>query len=358
MHMTKSKTDYDVIIIGGGQAGLATAYYMKRIGLNFLILDAEKKPGGAWLHTWDSLRLFSPASYSSLPGLQIPQENSEIFPGREDVINYFTRYEQRYEFEIVRPVKINQIKSENNRLIVISEDGRSWITRSVVSATGTWRHPFTPIYKGQESYEGEQTHSAHYLSPDSYQGKRVVVVGGGNSGAQILAELSKVADTTWVTLQDPVFLPDDVDGRVLFERATARIKGTVDDKQPIGGIGDIVMVQSVKNARDRGVLTSVRPFMAFTKTGVIWPNSFEEVVHAIFWCTGFRPALSHLESLGVVGVEGKVDLKQNQSIKEPRLWLIGYGDWVGAASATLIGASRTAREMSSRLSAWLVENNL
>ncbi len=354
--MTDSHTPYDVIIIGGGQAALATAYYLKRAELNFLILDAETKPGGAWLHTWDSLRLFSPASYSSLPGWQMPQDNPDIFPGRQDVIDYLTRYEERYDFPIIRPVTIRLIEAQDDSLVVHSKNGQQWRSRAVVSATGTWSHPFIPDYTGRGLFEGEQTHSAQYVSPDAYQGKRVLVVGGGNSGAQLLAELSTVADATWVTQRDPVFLPDDVDGRVLFERATARIKGTADSDAPIGGIGDIVMVPPVKEARERGVLTSVRPFKALTKTGVIWPDGSEEAIDAILWCTGFRSALSHLEPLAVVNAEGKVDVKQNQSIQEPRLWLIGYGDWAGAASATLIGTSRTAREMTPALTAWLTEN--
>jgi len=355
--MIDSKTPYDIIIIGGGQAALATAYYLKRAELNFLILDAEAKPGGAWRHTWDSLRLFSPASYSSLPGWQMPQDKPGIFPGRQEVTDYLTRYEERYDFPIIRPVTINRIQAEDDGLVVHSKDGQQWRSRTVVSATGTWSHPFIPDYTGRELFEGEQTHSAHYVSPNSYQGKRVLVVGGGNSGAQLLAELSKVADTTWITLRDPVFLPDDVDGRVLFERATARIKGTNDGDAPIGGIGDIVMVPPVREARERGVLSSVRPFKGFTKTGVTWPDGSEEVIDAIVWCTGFRSALSHLEPLGVVNTEGKVHVQQNQSVQEPRLWLIGYGDWTGAASATLIGASRTAREMTPALTAWLTKNH-
>ena len=92
---------------------------------------------------------------------------------------------------------------------------------------------------------------------------RVLVVGGGNSGAQILAELSLVADATWVTLDDPVFLPDDVDGRVLFERASARVRGDFSEAATTT-LGDIVMVPPVKAARDRGVLQAVRPFERFT----------------------------------------------------------------------------------------------
>jgi hypothetical protein len=99
----------------------------------------------------------------------------------------------------------------------------------------------------------------------------VLVVGGGNSGAQILAELSLVADATWVTLADPVFLPDDVDGRVLFERASARIRGDFGEAATTT-LGDIVMVAPVREGRDRGVLRAVRPFARFSASGVVWDD--------------------------------------------------------------------------------------
>src|SRR5690606_40396749 len=108
-------------------------------------------------------------------------------------------------------------------------------------------------------------HSAHYLDADSFTNKKVMVVGGGNSGAQILAEVSQVAETLWVTKTPPQFLSDDVDGRVLFLRATERLKVQQEGRkvdQPIGGLGDIVMIDSVKEARNRGVLHSRPPFQS------------------------------------------------------------------------------------------------
>jgi hypothetical protein len=155
-----------------------------------------------------------------------------------------------------------------------------------------------------------------------------------------------VADTTWVTLEPPTFLPDDVDGRVLFERATARFRAQQHGMpygESLGGLGDIVMVPSVKDARARGVLHAVRPFDRFTKHGVVWPGDQVTDVDAVIWCTGFRAALDHLAPLGVIDEHGRVETAGTRSVKEPRLWLVGYGDWTGMASATLIGVGRTAR---------------
>ena len=201
---------------------------------------------------------------------------------------------------------------------------------------------------GRELFQGTEVHSAHYVRPDDFAGQTVLVIGGGNSGAQIMAEVAPVARALWITTHDPLFLPDDVDGRVLFERAVARMKAGPGET-PVGGIGDIVMVPPVKEARDRGDLTTVRLFERMTATGVIWPDGTEMRVDAVIWCTGFRPALEHLRSLDIVEEDGRVLVEEQRSIKEPRLWLAGYGDWTGPGSATLMGAARTARDLSKAL---------
>ncbi|WP_018700992.1 ArsO family NAD(P)H-dependent flavin-containing monooxygenase [Amorphus coralli] len=343
--------DPDVAIIGGGQAGLAIGYYLRRTGLRFVILDAEEVPGGAWLHGWDSLRLFSPAGYSSLPGWQMPPSGSDGFPTRDEVIDYLTRYEARYDLPVERPARVDAVERAGDRLRLRLADGSARHARAVVSATGTWSAPVIPDYEGRERFDGTQLHSAHYRGPEPFAGKRVLVVGGGNSGAQIHAELDAHARSTWVTLRPPGFLPDDVDGHVLFQRATARVRD--DGGGASGTFGDIVMVPPVKAARDRGALETVRPFARFTRDGVVWRDGTSEAIDAVIWCTGFRPALDHLWPLGVVDEAGRVAVEDQRSVDEPRLWLAGYGDWTGAASATLIGSARVARDLVPRIAAAL-----
>lgn len=347
-----SKADHDVIIIGGGQAGLAVAYYLRREGIDFLILDAEERPGGAWLHAWDSLRLFSPATYSGLPGWPMPPSQTAGFPTRDEVIDYLTRYEQRYQFPIERSCSVEAVEPAGDQLAIKLEDGRILRARAVVSATGTWGAPFIPDYPGNALFQGTQLHSAHYRNPQAFSGQRVMIVGGGNSGAQILADISAVAETIWVTTKEPVFLPDDVDGRVLFERASARVRGDF-EQNATTTLGDIVMVPPVRAARDRGVLNSVRPFARFIENAVVWPDATQTPIDAVLWCTGFRPATNHLQSLNIVEPDGRIKVFNQRSITEPRLWLAGYGNWTGAASATLIGAGRTARELAPRIKASL-----
>ena len=339
----------DVVVVGGGQAGLATGYHLRRTGLSFAILDAQAEPGGAWLHAWESLRLFSPARFSSLPGW--PMEGGpDHYPSREEALEYLRRYEERYDLPVERPVRVRRVLRAGERLRVETDRG-DWSASAVVSATGSWEAPFVPDYPGRESFRGEQLHSARYRSPEAFRGRRVLVVGGGNSGAQILAELSRVADVTWVTLAPPSFLPDHVDGRYLFDQATALYRARQEGRpapEP-ASLGDVVMVPPVREARDRGVLRAVRPFERFTRTGVVWPDGREEPVDAVIWCTGFRPALDHLRPLGVVEEDGRVRLEGNRSVREPRLWLVGYGNWTGFASATLIGVGRSARAVAGEI---------
>jgi cation diffusion facilitator CzcD-associated flavoprotein CzcO len=346
----------DVAIIGGGQAALATGYYLRRTDLSFVILDAEDGPGGAWRHTWESLHLFSPARWSSLPGWLLPG-GEHAYPTRDALLNYMTAYERdRYQLPVRRPVWVHAVHGEEELLHLDTTAGPIR-ARAVVSATGTWRNPVTPCFPGQACFAGQQIHSTHYRCPEPFAGRRVLIVGGANSGAQILAEVSLVADTIWATRRPPSFLPDDVDGRDLFERATrryqARANGQEPEIEPEGGFGSIVMVPPVREARGRGVLRSAGMFEHFTETGVVWPDGSETPIDAVIWCTGFRPALDHLRPLGIIEGDGHITVDGTRSVREPRLWLVGYGEWTGYASATLIGVGRTARSTAQEIAAVL-----
>lgn len=338
-------TTRDVVVVGGGQSGLAAGYFLRRSGLDFEILDAGDRPGGAWPDAWDSLRLFSPAETSSLPGWPMPSSEGG-YPNRDHVVDYLTRYEQRYGLPVRRPVRARAVQRAGERLVVRTDAG-TWTASAVISATGGASRPFVPDYPGRQSFRGRQIHSSAYRRPGDFAGHRILLVGGGNSGAQILAELSLVAEVTWVTNEAPRFLPDELHGKALFDSATERVRAQVGGRTqdpPRGGLGDIVMVPSVLEARDRGALHAVRPFARFEPEGVVWPDGSRSQVDAVIWCTGFRPALDHLEPLGVLAADGSIAVVNGRSAREPRLWLLGYGDWTGAASATLAGITRSARD--------------
>ncbi|AWK11915.1 pyridine nucleotide-disulfide oxidoreductase [Streptomyces spongiicola] len=342
-----------VVVIGGGQSGLAAGYHLRRLGIDFTVLDAQAAPGGAWQHAWDSLRLFSPAAFSSLPGRLMPPRPGEPYPDARHVVDYLADYEKRYELPVQHGAQVHGVHRDGPLLRVETETG-GWRAGAVISATGTWSRPFLPAVPGRASFRGEQLHAVGYRRPRDFAGKRVIVVGGGNSGAQIAADLAGHADLVWATRRPPRFLPDDVDGRVLFDVATARRRALEAGRTDTGGVaslGDVVAVPPVRYARDRGLLRSTTMFTRLTAHGAEWPDGTRAEADAVIWCTGFRPALSHLTPLGLRGPRGRIATSGTRAAGEPRLHLLGYGDWTGPASATLVGVGRTARDAAREIAA-------
>jgi putative flavoprotein involved in K+ transport len=334
------------VVIGGGQSGLAAGYHLRRLGLDFVILDAETTPGGAWQHSWDSLRLFSPAAYSSLPGRLMPPQTGATYPDAQHVAEYLADYEKRYELSVERPVRVLGVHRDD-QLLRVETDSGTWRARAVISATGTWWRPFLPAVPGRGDFGGRQLHTVAYRRPQDFAGRRVIVVGGGNSGAQIAADLAHDTQLTWVTQRPPRFLADDVDGRALFDAASARRRALDEGRTDTGGVaslGDIVAVPPVREARDRGLLKASPMFTRLVPGGVEWADGTHAEADVIIWCTGFRPALSHLAPLQLRGRRGHIATVGTRAVDEPRLHLLGYGDWTGPASATIIGVGRPARE--------------
>jgi cation diffusion facilitator CzcD-associated flavoprotein CzcO len=337
------RAETDVVVVGGGQSALAVAYYLRRTGWSYAVLDAADGAGGAWRAAWESLRLFSPAQWSSLPG-RLMSGGTSYYPTRNEALDYLADYERRYSVPVVRPVTVSAVRRAGEWLGVYTDTG-TWLARAVVSATGTWSSPNVPTFAGQDDYTGTVIHSAMYRSPAPFAGRRVVVVGGGNSGAQIVADLFETASVTWAARRPPTFLPDDVDGRYLFGEETARYRALVAGTHapPPQTLGDVVMVEAVRRARDRGALNAVPMFDRFTASGVEWADGHRTREDAVILATGYRPSLAHLDPLGVREPNGRIATRGTRSVREPRLWLVGYGDWTGYASATLIGVGRSAR---------------
>lgn len=342
----------DVVVIGGGQSGLAAGYHLRRLGIEHVILDAQTAPGGAWQHTWDSLRLFSPAEHSSLPGRLMPVQPGQTYPDARHVVDYLADYEKRYELPVQRGVWVEAVRRDGTFLRVATDSG-DWRARAVVSATGTWTRPFLPAVPGRREYTGRQLHTVQYQSPAEFAGQRVIVVGGGNSGAQIAADLARSdVDLTWVTQRLPRYLADDIDGRALFDHATARRRALDEGRTDTGGVaslGDIVAVPPVRAARDAGLLAAKPMFSRLTASGVQWADGTVTEVDVVIWCTGFRPALAHFAALRLRGSRGYIATVGTGAVDEPRLHLLGYGDWTGPASATLIGVGRPARDAAGQI---------
>ena len=343
------RTDVDVAVIGGGQAGLATSYHLRRVGIDHLVLDGQPAPGGAWQNTWPSLWLFSPAAYSSLPGWPMPP-HPDTFPPVDHVIAYLRDYEKRYDLPVQRPVVVRDVHARADGLL-LQTDGHDLTCRFVVNATGTWSAPFVPMVEGAHTFAGRQLHSAHYRGPADFAGLRVAVVGGGNSGVQITADLVDVAErVSLVSAHRLRFLPDDVDGRHLFEQATARVRGPHPAADPEAAfVGSIVALPQVREARAKGALRVRAMFDRLVPRGAVIGRDLLDL-DAIIWCTGYRPALRHLRSLGLRTSRGYPQVEGTRSVRDPRVCFVGYGDWTGPASATLIGVGRTAKTLAAQLS--------
>ena len=323
-----SAQHHEAIIIGGGQAGLATAYYLLRAGVDTLVIDNQDAPGGAWRHAWPSMTLFSTASFSNLPGKPMPSYDG--FPPAEHVVAYLEEYEQRYEIPVKRPVHVDRVEREDGEFRVFA-GAQSWSAAHIVAATGTWSRPFVPHYPG--TFRGTQWHSANYPGTKPFRHSAVAVVGAGTSAAQIAAELTDYADVTWYTRHEPRWMPDDVDGRVLFRRnrqRTLALQRGDEDPGADTNLGDIVALPKVRAARDSGRLQATPMFA-----------SLDDVrTEHLIWCTGFRPALNPIRHL-----------LDDSEPHYPGLHLVGYGNWTGPGSATINGVSPFAKETARKIAA-------
>lgn len=230
-------TDIDVVVVGGGQAGLAAGYYLRRAGHQFLILDDQPKPGGAWPHTWPSLRLFSPAQFASLPGWPMPPW-PDGFPPAQRVIDYLRAYEERYQLPVRRPVRVHSVVRDDAQLLVTTSAGQ-WRARRIISATGTWQQPFWPIYPGAPHILRSAV--AHCALPRRVRIRRQTPCRGRRWELRrpVARQDLRHHHHDLVTNRPPRLLPDDVDGRVLFEMASKRAADIAAGRPDTGGIASL-----------------------------------------------------------------------------------------------------------------------
>lgn len=339
------RSHVDVAVIGGGQSGLACGYHLRRAGVDHVILDRQPLPGGAWQSTWPSLRLFSSSEHSSLPGWPMPP-HPDVFPPVDHALDYLSEYESRYDLPVERPVTVQDVRGDDEGFDVVTDHGVVR-ARYVISATGTWSAPFVPRVEGAACFDGRQLHSAHYRGPEEFAGQRVAVVGGGNSGVQITADLlNRAGQVSLVSARRLRFLPDDVDGRHLFVQATARLGSPEDAEAEF--VGNIVALPRVREARAKGALRLRAMFDRMVPSGAVIGRDRLDL-DAVIWCTGFRPALRHLRSLGLRTARGIPEVEHNRAVRDPRVCFVGYGDWTGPASATIIGVGRTAKRLAAQI---------
>jgi cation diffusion facilitator CzcD-associated flavoprotein CzcO len=340
----------DVAVIGAGQAGLSTAYWLQRRGVApFVVLDAESRPGGAWQHRWPSLRVGTTHRIHPLPGLDVPDADPAR-PASELMGEYFAAYEKAFELPVRRPVQVTAVRRADDRLLVAAGE-QAWAARAVVNVTGTWRSPFVPHYPGIETFAGRQLHTADYRSASEFAGLHVLVVGAGASAVQLLAEIAGVARTTWVTRRPPVWREDFTEdaGRAAVALVDERVRAGLPPASVVSVTG-LGLTPAVRAARDAGLLERRPMFTRITPTGVVWADGSSLDVDVLLWCTGFRASLAHLAPLHLRAPGGGIRMDGTRVVDEPRLHLVGYGP-----SASTIGANRAglvaARQISTLLAA-------
>jgi cation diffusion facilitator CzcD-associated flavoprotein CzcO len=338
-------TTLDSVVIGAGQAGLAASYFLRQRGIDHVVLDANPLPGGAWQHRWASLGMADVHGVADLPGSTAPERST--LAANVVVPDYFDDYERRHDLPVVRPVRVDRVESDGD-LLVVRAGERTWHTRTLVNASGTWTRPFVPFYPGIASFAGEQVHTAHYPGAKHFRGRRVLVIGGGASAVQFLGELAPVTETLWVTRRPPVWR-EEFDASAGLAAVTAveeRVRRGLPPASVVSVTGLALRPQEHEAAR-LGAYERLPMFDRIEADGVRWEDGSFEHVDAILWATGFRPAVDHLAPLGLRTPEGGIALESvrgnvqgaTTSVVDPRVQLVGYGP-----SASTIGASRAGRQ--------------
>ena len=213
--MTTAVQHRDVVVVGGGQAGLAIGYFLAQQGRRLAILEAASEPAAVWRSRWDSIRLFTPVRYDCLPGLAFPGDR-DSYPGRDDVVAYLTEYAQRFELPVEFNSRVQAVRARKDGGFLVELAERTYEADQVVVATGPFQLPFTPAMAADLADDVVQIHSSDYRSPADLPADTVLVVGGGNTGYQVAAELAQSREVHLAVGARQTPLPQRILGRDLF----------------------------------------------------------------------------------------------------------------------------------------------
>ena len=334
---------FDALVIGAGQAGLAAGYHLRRAGLSFAILEAAEEPGGSWPGYYESLTLFSPSRYSGLPGMPFPGL-PDRYPTRDEVVRYLRGYAEAFGLPVSTGERVLRAERAGAGFRVLTAGGGEHRVRTLISATGSFARPHRPSFPGQEAFRGRILHVAEYRNPGPFRGKRVVVVGAGNSAVQVAYELAAVARTTLATRAPLRFEPQTILGRdVHFWLSVSGL-----DRLPLGRLFEVsepgnVVDDGTYAAAVRSGRPDRRPvFSRFTEGGVVWDDGEEEAVDAVVLATGYRPNVGYLGPLGALRPDGRPDQRGGVSRAIPGLYFVGLPFQTSFASATLRGVGPDA----------------
>ena len=334
----------DVIIIGAGQAGLSAAWHLRRRGLepgrDFVVLDANPGPGGAWRHRWDSLTLGAAHRLHDLPGLPLgPTDPDE--PASAVVARYYGRYEEQFNLSVRRPVRVQSVRRTPEGLVIEDGTGQELAARIVINATGTWDRPYWPWYPGRDRFAGRQLHTRDFRAAADFAGQRVLVVGAGTSAVQFLLQLHAAgARTLWSTQRPPEFTRSPFDaewGRAVEAKVRERTRAGL-APQSVVSVTGLPLTEEYRQGIDAGILVSRGPLRRLLPDAAEFADGSVEPVDAVLWATGFRASLDHLAPLRLREPGGGIRVDGVRAAREPRLLLVGYGE-----SASTLGATRAGR---------------
>ncbi len=325
----------ELVVIGGGQAGLAAGYFLAQQGREFTILEAAGEPAAAWRERWDSLRLFTSVRYDSLPGAPFPGDPNS-YPSRDDVVAYLTEYAQRFALPVELDSRVESVRARDGGGFLVELADRIYEADQVVVATGPFQVPFTPPMAANLDREVVQLHSSRYRSPDDLPTGTVLVVGGGNTGYQISEELVRSQQVHLAIGARQTPLPQRILGRDLFRylHATRLMYKTVDsrlaqrlkDKETLIG-------SSPRAARKLGIRLRPRATAAHGRS-VTFADGSELAVDGVVWATGFRLDHSFVQ-LPVFDAEGR--LRHRRGVTDvPGLYFLGL-PWQYTRGSALLG---------------------
>ena len=342
---------FDTVVIGGGQAGLAVGYYLKKQGGSFVILDANERIGGSWrTRTWDSLRLFTPARYDGLPGWPFPAPGWS-YPTARETADYLEAYAARFDLPVRTEMPVTRLTKDGDRYVVECGERRLEAKRVVV-ATGFYGTPSVPEFASELDPRIVQMHSADYRDPSQLKPGGVLLVGAGNSGADIGMEVSKT-HRTWLSGRDKGQVPLRIESRkarfvlpVLWFVASHVL--TV--KTPIGRkvrphvLSDGAPLIRVKSADLLAAGIERVPKVVGVSDGLpILEDGRVMDVANVIWCTGFRQDFSWID-VPVFG-EDKEPINTRGVTSEPGLYFVGLDFLHSFTSENVGGVGRDARHI-------------
>jgi putative flavoprotein involved in K+ transport len=343
-----------VIVVGGGQSGLAAGRALRELGMPALILEASHRAAGSWPRYYDSLHLFSPAEYSAMQGLAFPRALGR-YPHHDEVAAYLEAYAAQLGVEIQTNTRVDTIQQDGNQFVVRTADGRSLRASGIVAASGSFDNPYRPTLAGERNFTAKLLHVAEYRNPAPYTGRRVVVVGAGDSAVQVASDLASVATVTLATRKPVRFIPQRIRG----EDVHYWLRESGFDALPAQWLrkitgGTVVTDSGGYEAELAQGRFDRRPmFDRLDGDRVVWSDDQSEPVDAIILATGYRPSLDYLRELGALDEEGAPIHVGGISATHLGLVYLGLEFQRSFASNTLRGVSQDAWAVIAPLVAWI-----